>query len=123
MTTSTEPRIRVAVVIYEDAAKDLARAYRGLLTAAEFLDAGDDVTVVYDGSGVDTLAAASHADHRLHALVEQLRPITKGACAFCVKAHGVSDAVAAGSWPLLEEYKHHASLRNLMVAGYQILSF
>ena len=123
MTTSTEPRIRVAVVIYEDAAKDLARAYRGILTAVEFLEAGDDVIVVYDGSGVDTLAAASGEDHALHSLVERLRPVTKGACAYCVKAHGVSDAVEAAGWPLLEEYKRHASLRNLVVEGYQILSF
>jgi len=25
--------------------------------------------------------------------------------------------------PLLEEYKHHASVRNLVVEGYQLLSF
>jgi|SRR5665647_530446 len=123
MSTSTDTRQRVAVVIYEDAAKDLARAYRGLMTAVEFLEAGDDVTVVYDGSGVDTLAAASTEGHQLHSLVERLRPVTRGACAFCVKAHGVGDAVAAGDWSLLEEYKHHASVRNLVVEGYQLLSF
>ncbi|WP_454853620.1 sulfur reduction protein DsrE [Promicromonospora soli] len=123
MSTDTTTRARIAVVIYEDAAKDLARAYRGVMTAVEFLDAGDDVTVVYDGSGVDTLAAASAPDHQLHPLVEKLRPVTRGACAFCVKAHGVGDAVTTGGWPLLEEYKRHASVRNLVVEGYQVLSF
>lgn len=123
ISTDTTAQARVAVVVYEDAAKDLARAYRGLMTAVEFLDAGNDVTVVYDGSGVDTLAAASAPDHQLHPLVEKLRPATRGACAFCSKAHGVTDAVTAGGWPLLEEYKHHASVRNLVVEGYQILSF
>lgn len=123
MSTPTNTRQRVAVVIYEDAAKDLARAYRGLMTAAEFLDSGDDVTVVYDGSGVDTLAAASSEGHQLHPLVEKLRPVTRGACAFCVRSHGVGEAVAAGNWPLLEEYKRHASVRNLVVEGYQLLSF
>jgi predicted peroxiredoxin len=62
MSITAPVRQRVAVVIYEDASKDLARAYRGLMTAVEFLEAGDDVTVVYDGSGVDTLAAASALD-------------------------------------------------------------
>lgn len=123
MSTSTEARTHVAVVIYEDAAKDLARAYRGLHTAAEFVDAGDDVTVMYDGSGVDTLAAASAPDHQLHPLVEKLRPVTRGACAFCVQAHGVGDAIEAGGWPLLKEYKQHASVRNLVVEGYQVLTF
>lgn len=39
MSTSTVAGPRVAVVIYEDAPKDLARAYRGLLTAVELLEA------------------------------------------------------------------------------------
>lgn len=117
------PTYRVAVLIYENAANDLARAYRGLVTAVEFLEAGDEVTVVYDGSGVDTLAAASAPDHKLHRLVEQLRPVTRGACKFCVRAHGVSEPIEAAGWPLLSDYKSHASLRMLLVEGYQVLSF
>ena len=50
------------------------------MTAVEFLDAGDDVSVLYDGSGVDTLAAASDPDHQLHGLVKKLRPVARGAC-------------------------------------------
>lgn len=123
MTTATHTRQRVAVVIYQDAAKDLARAYRGLLTATEFVEAGDEVTVVYDGSGVDTLAAAAAADHPLHRLTEKLRPVTRGACGFCASAHGVKDAIEAGGWPLLGEYKGHASIRALVGEGYEILTF
>ena len=123
MTATTQTRQRVAVVIYEDAAKDLARAYRGLLTAMEFVEAGDDVTVVYDGSGVDTLAAASAPDHQLHRLAERLRPVTRGACGFCASAHGVKDAIEAAGWPLLGEYKGHASIRTLVGEGYEILTF
>ncbi|HEX5334139.1 MAG TPA: hypothetical protein VFW79_16020 [Cellulomonas sp.] len=44
MSITTPVRQCVAVVIYEDASKDLARAHRGLMTAVEFLEAGDDVT-------------------------------------------------------------------------------
>ena len=114
---------RIAVVVYEDADRDLARAYRGLLTATEFLDAGEDVTVVYDGSGVDTLAAASVAGHALNPLVEKLRSRTRGACGFCARAHGVEAEITAAGWSLLAEYKGHASIRDLMVEGYQLLSF
>jgi hypothetical protein len=123
MVSTTQTRQRVAVVIYEDAAKDLARAYRGLMTAVEFFEAGDDVAVVYDGSGVETLAAASAPDHQLHRLAEKLRPVTKGACGFCAGAHGVKDAIEAAGWPLLGDYKGHASIRALVGDGYQILSF
>jgi hypothetical protein len=123
MTTTTESRQRVAVVIYQDSTKDLARAYRGLMTAVEFIEAGDEVTVVYDGSGVDTLAAASAPAHQLHRMVEKLRPVTKGACGFCASAHGVKDAIEAAGWPLLGDYKGHASIRALVGEGYQVLSF
>jgi hypothetical protein len=123
MSITAPVRQRVAVVIYEDASKDLARAYRGLMTAVEFLEAGDDVTVVYDGSGVDTLAAASALDHQLHPLVEKLRPVTRGACGFCTRAHGVLEPVTAAGWPLLGEYNGHASIRQLVGEGYQILTF
>lgn len=123
MDTPTHTRLRVAVVIFEDSAKDLARAYRGLMAATEFLEAGDDITVVYDGSGVDTLAAASSSDHQLHRLVEKLRPITEGACGFCAEAHGVKPTIEASAWPLLTQYKGHASMRELVARGYQVLTF
>jgi len=123
MANTTQTRQQVAIVVFEDASKDLARAYRGLLTAVEFLEAGDDVTVVYDGSGVDTLAAASATDHQLHRLVEKLRPVTRGACGFCAEAHGVKETIEAAGWPFLTAYKGHASIRELVVSGYQILTF
>jgi intracellular sulfur oxidation DsrE/DsrF family protein len=122
-TSTTQVRRRVAVVIYEDASRDLARAYRGLLTAKEFRDAGDDVVVVYDGSGVDTLSAAADPGHQLHRLVESLRDITLGACGFCAKAHGVLDTVQAEGWTLLDQYKGHASIRQLVGDDRTILSF
>lgn len=123
MSITAATRQRVAVVVYEDAAKDLARAYRGLLTAKEFVEGGDDVVVVYDGSGVDTLAAASAPDHQLHRLVEQLRPHTRGACGFCARAHGVEASIKGHDWPLLSDYKGHASVRQLVLDGYQVLPF
>jgi predicted peroxiredoxin len=120
---SENPQLKVAVVIFENEQNDFANAYRGLLTATEFMEAGDEVTVLYDGSGVDTLAAASASDHKLNPLVEKLRPVTRGACAFCVSAHGVEEPIKAGDWPLLTEYKNHASLRHILLEGYQVLSF
>jgi hypothetical protein len=123
MSATPPVRQRAAIVIFEDAARDLARAYRGLLTAGEFLEAGDDVVVIYDGSGVDTLAAASAHDHQLHSLVEGLRPNTRGACGFCAEAHGVQATISTNGWTLLTDYKGHASVRDLMVQGYQILFF
>ncbi len=114
---------KVAIVIYTDIATDMARVYRALGTAQEFVDAGDDVTVVFDGSGVDSLAALADGGHQLNGMVEALRPVIKGACEFCANSHGVLDPIKAGNWPLLGDHKGHASIRQLVVDGYTVITF
>jgi len=115
--------LKIAVVIYEPIDSDASRVYRGLKTALEFKQAGDDVTVVFDGSGVDTLAAITAPAHKMNPLAVALKDNIRGACGFCVTSHGVSDAVALGGWDLLTDYKGEVSIRNLVIEGYQILSF
>lgn len=114
---------KAAIVVYTDSSHDLARVYRALGTAQEFVEAGDDVTVVFDGSGVDSLAALSSADHQLHPMLEALRPVVAGACGFCVHAHEVTEAVADGNWQLLTDHNGHASIRQLVVDGYTVITF
>jgi len=115
--------LKIAVVIYEPITSDASRVYRGLKTALEFKQAGDDVTVVFDGSGVETLAAITASTHKMNPLAVALKDNIRGACGFCVASHGVTDAVAVGGWNLLTDYKGEVSVRNLVVEGYQILSF
>ncbi len=115
--------LKIAVVIYEPIDSDASRVYRGLKTALEFKQAGDDVTVVFDGSGVETLAAITAPAHKMNPLAVALKDNIRGACGFCVTSHGVSDAVALGGWDLLTDYKGEVSIRNLVIEGYQILSF
>lgn len=51
-------KAKVAIVIYSNVTTEApSRAYRALGFAAELLEAGDDVTIVFDGGGVATLAA------------------------------------------------------------------
>lgn len=114
---------KIAVVIYEPLSGDNSRVYRGLKTALEFKQAGDDVTVVFDGSGVESLAAISDPSHKMNPLAVALQDNILGACGFCVSAHEVTDPIATGGWPLLTDYKGEVSIRNLVVEGYQILNF
>lgn len=117
------PELKIAVVIYEPIGSDTSRVYRGLKTALEFKEAGDEVVVVFDGSGVESLAAISDPKHKMNPLAVALHDNILGACGFCVTSHGVSDPIETGGWPLLTDYKGEASTRNLVVQGYQILSF
>ena len=116
--------MKVALVIFstlEGAGN--AAVYRALGTAKEFKDAGDDVKIVFDGSGVETAAAISQKDNGLNASYEAVKDTVLGACGFCVKAHKVSEQIEAANIPLLTENHGHASLRNLVVDGYQVITF
>jgi hypothetical protein len=108
---------KVALVIYTHVEVDATRVYRALGAAAEFADAGDDVAVVFDGQGVETLAEIGKEGHQLHRLLEMLRPHVRGVCGFCAKSHGVAEAVTADGWTMLSDYKGHASIRGLVEEG------
>ena len=114
---------KAAIVIYTNIANDMARVYRGLGTAQEFVEAGDDVTIIFDGSGVESLAAMSDAGHDLNGMLESLRAVVAGACGFCAKSHGVEEAITGANWAMLVDHKGHASIRQLVVDGYTVLTF
>ncbi len=118
----TGRRLKVAVVVYAEVSRERARVYRALLTALELLEAGDDVTVIFDGAGTETLAAISDPGHRYHSLAESLRGVIGGACGSSARMLGVADDVLAAGYPLLTDYRDHAGLRKLLLAGYQVLS-
>lgn len=89
----------------------------------EFKEAGDDVVVVFDGSGVETLAAISDPTNPMHPLAEALEGQILGACSYCAKAHKSTDAIVAADWPLLTDNNGEASIRDLVVEGRTILNF
>lgn len=63
-----------------------ARVYRGLSTALEFKRAGDEVVVMFDGSGVESLAAVSDSSHKMNPLLEELKDNVIGACNLCARS-------------------------------------
>ena len=115
--------IKVAVVVYESTSTGNARVYRGLKTALEFQKAGDEVVVMFDGSGVESLAALSDSSHKMHPLLEELKDNVIGACEVCVHGHRVTKPIKEAGWTLLNENDGEASVRKLVVEGYQILNF
>lgn len=115
--------LKVAVVIYESIKTGDARAYRGLKTALELKEAGDDVTVLFDGSGVETLAAISDPTNPMNGLAQALGENIVGACSYCAKAHKSADAIVDAGWTLLDDNAGEASIRDLLVQGRTVLNF
>lgn len=116
---------KAAAVVFADTGspEGLGRVVNALTTAQEFKEAGDEVVVVFDGAGTKWIAELSREDHKYHQLFEDVRDVLAGACSYCANAYGVKEAVENAGVQLLEEYKGHPSLRNLVTEGYEIVTF
>ena len=64
-------------------------------------------------------ADEGHKHHRLLADVKQ----ETGACVYCSRAYGVKDQVDAAGIQALDEYKGHPSMRQLIVDGFDVITF
>jgi hypothetical protein len=115
---------KVAVVIYSNVTTEApSRAYRAMGFAAELLEAGDDVTIVFDGGGVETLAVVLNPSHDLHRSWRKVSSALLGACDYCAKAYGVHETLRLAGVPMLKQHRGHASLRDLLLEGRQIITF
>lgn len=115
---------RIALVIYSKLeGSGQSAVYRALMFADELQRHGDDVVIVFDGGGSSAAAAIADPKHALHALFLRVRERLRGVCRHCAKSYGVLDAVEAVGLPLLDDDRGHASLRDLLLEGRQIVTF
>jgi hypothetical protein len=114
---------RIALVIYSSLeGVGNSAIYRAMMFAQELRRAGDDVCIVFDGSGSLAAAELAQPGHKMHKLFQEIRPLVRGVCRYCAKSYGVLDAVEAAGLPLLIDDRGHASLRALLLEGRQIVT-
>jgi hypothetical protein len=116
-------KFAVVVLAGTETHEGLGRIVNALEAAKEFHEAGDEVTIVFDGAGAQGVAEISDPDHKAHALYTALRSQIQGACSYCANAFGVRTRLQKAEVPLLSDYDDHPSLRSLVQQGYQILTF
>jgi hypothetical protein len=116
---------KVGIIVLADIEThaDMGRVANALETVKEFQEAGDAVTLLFDGAGTRWIGVLSNPQHRLHRQFAVVRPSIAGACRFCAAAFGVKEEVRQSGIPLLGEYEGHPSLRKLVEQGYQIITF
>ena len=116
---------KVAIVVMADTEThgDLGRIANALTTTKEFREAGDEVTVIFDGAGTKWVGELTKSDHRLNGGFEEIRDSVAGACAYCANAFGVKYQVEKSGVPFLDEYDGHPSLQKLVSGGYQVITF
>lgn len=116
-------KLAIVLLAGSETADGSGRMANAFITALEAQDAGDEVRVIFDGAGTTWLRTLADPEHKYHRLLNEVRASIVGACLYCARAYGVVDDVERAEIPLLDEYKHHPSIRGLVADGFHVLTF
>jgi hypothetical protein len=116
---------KVAVVVLADTegGDALGRIVNALYAVKEFAEAGDEVQLIFTGTGTKWIGVLEQPTHKLHAAYKAVKPRIAGACGFCAGAFEVTDAVQAAGVCLMEDYGANMSFRQLVNDGFQVITF
>lgn len=116
---------KVGIVVLADAEThgDMGRMSNALTAAGEFKEAGEEVTIIFDGAGTRWVPKLTDEDHMLHEPFEAVKDVVSGACHYCAGAFHVREDIEETDVPLLQEYSGHPSLQKLVSQGYQVITF
>jgi hypothetical protein len=116
---------KIAIVIFSDIAgqESLGKLLNALNLADESVENGDDLKIIFDGTGSKWIGELEKEDHKLNSLYKSLKDRITGVCKFCSEAFGVKSQVEKAGLKFIDEYKSHPSLRKLVTEGYSVLFF
>jgi len=117
------PRAAVILLADTDTPEAMGRMANALTTASEFVKAGDEVMVVFDGAGTRWVPELAKADHHYHRLYADIAEQIAGACAYCARAFGVREDIEAAGVRLLDDFNGHPSIHTMVSDGYHVLTF
>lgn len=123
--------MKLAVIIVSDPKagdEALGRAFNGLALAADAHAKGDEVAIVFAGTGTRWPAELTKIGHPAQPLYAAVRPLVAGASCGCAAVFGATDGVKAAEVPELKDHALAgtpgvASLRRFVAGGYQTMVF
>jgi hypothetical protein len=113
----------VVLLADTDTHEGLGRMANALTSAKEFIDAGDQAVVIFDGAGTRWVPELELEDHHYHRVYTELQDHIAGACSYCAQAAGVKDQIDSSAVKLLSDYRGPPSLHTFVSEGYQVLTF
>lgn len=115
-------KLAIVVLAGTDSHADLGRVTNALQVTKEAQDEGDDVVLVFDGAGTQWVPELEDESHTAHPLYDAVSENVQ-VCDFCADAFDVGAAVDDSGAERVAEYQGHPSLRDLVVDGYEVLTF
>jgi len=116
------PRAAIVVLEGTESASGLSRVVNAMEATREFIDAGDDVVLIFDGAGTQWIRELEDESHKYSHLYDQVREEVS-VCDYCANAFDVNDAVDEAGIERLDEYEGHPSIRSLVADGYEVITF
>lgn len=123
---------RTAIVVLSDprsgTEESLGRVFNALAAAHDHKSQGDDVTILFQGTGTRWLSELVKEDHPAHGLFEAVRDNVAGASSGCADVFGAKCDVTEAGFELIRNNQVPGtsglpSLRKLAIEGYQVITF
>ena len=121
-------KVAIIVLADSDVPEGRGRMAHALHLAKALQEANDEVKLVFEGIGVKWLDAFFKREHpftqNYGPIFDAIQDNIVGACDFCAKGRfGVGDSLTEAGFSFLGEEGGHYSMRDLVVEGYQIITF
>ncbi|MFP4366587.1 MAG: hypothetical protein ACLFQA_05785 [Bacteroidales bacterium] len=116
---------KLAIVVFSDTTsmEALGKISNAFVLANEAFENGDDLKFIFEGAGSKWIGELENEEHKLNSMYLGLKKQITGVCSFCAEAFGVKSQVEKAGVTLIDEYKNHPSLHNLVIEGYSVLIF
>lgn len=118
--------MKTAIVIFSDpksgTEEALGRVFNGLAAAYDFKQAGEEVSILFQGTGSRWIAELGKADHPAHDLFEAVKDKVAGVSCGCAAVFGATEEVEKSGYGLIKDNPVPgtpgvASLRKLATEG------
>lgn len=124
---------KTAIVVFADPGNGsdedaLGRVFNALLMASRLKERGQEVAVIFQGTGVRWATALVKPDHPAHKFFKAVEDKVVGMCAGCANAFGATEDVKSAGLPLVQQMDVPGTpgfidLSQYVEDGYQIVTF
>ncbi len=118
--------MKTAIVIFADpksgTEEALGRVFNGLAAAYDFKQAGEEVSILFQGTGSRWIGELGKADHPAHDLFEAVKDKVAGVSCGCAAVFGATEETEQSGYDLIKDNPVPgtpgvASLRKLATEG------
>jgi hypothetical protein len=124
--------MKVTIAIFSDpkngSEEALGRVFNGLAAAYDFKQAGDNVSVVFQGAGTRWIGELTKKDHPAHDLFEAVKDQVAGVSCGCADVFGGAEEAQKSGFDLIKNNpipgtSGLTSFRTLISEGSTVLTF